>query len=319
MVLVCGAGLILSSCVGGGGEGEGGSPARPLRPVAQDGPVADYPVKIGPSYDVGGRTYTPDDTLNYDEVGYATWYGDEMAGATTANGESFVPSGISAAHKTLPLPSYVEVTSLDSGRTILVRINDRGPFTNDRIIDLSRGAAEQLGISDGAAAVRVRRVNPPEQERAVLRAHGRAAERLETPAPLLAVLRQRLGGRPPVPTAAAPRPKPPIAAKPGTSYPAPPSRGQGDFVVEQPGRPSRPAVSQLARPAPGGTYIVQVAAFSSRDRAASLARSIGASAVESGGIWRVRFGPYPSQEAAQAGVRAAAAKGYPDARVYPLH
>src|SRR3546814_14674210 len=73
-------------------------------------------------------------------------------------------------HKTLPLPSYVEVTALDTGRTILVRVNDRGPMVTDRLIGLSLGAAEQLGIADGVTAVRVRRTNPPAAERRLLRA-----------------------------------------------------------------------------------------------------------------------------------------------------
>src|SRR3546814_10196370 len=83
----------------------------------------------------------------------------------TANGEKFRPDGITAAHKTLPLPSYVEVTSLQTGRTILVRVNDRGPFARGRIIDLSKGAAEQLGIrAAGTAPVRVRVVDPRSEE-----------------------------------------------------------------------------------------------------------------------------------------------------------
>ncbi|MEP2493205.1 MAG: RlpA-like double-psi beta-barrel domain-containing protein, partial [Parasphingorhabdus sp.] len=71
--------------------------------------VSDYPQKIGEPYKVAGKTYTPEDVPSYDEVGYASWYGEELAGNQTANGERFNPQGISAAHKTLPLPSYVEV------------------------------------------------------------------------------------------------------------------------------------------------------------------------------------------------------------------
>src|SRR3546814_6033080 len=106
--------------------------------------VTDVPVMIGDPYKIGGVTYTPIDVADYDEVGYAGRYGDDLAGKPTANGETFDPASISAAHKTLPLPSYVEVTALDTGRTILVRVNDRGPMVTDRLIGLSRGAAEQL-------------------------------------------------------------------------------------------------------------------------------------------------------------------------------
>jgi rare lipoprotein A len=106
----------------------------------------------------------------YEATGHASWYGDELRGRKTANGEMFNPDGFTAAHRTLPMSSYVEVTALDTGRTILVRINDRGPFHGNRIIDLSHGAARQLGIvSHGARMVRVRRVEPTERERTALR------------------------------------------------------------------------------------------------------------------------------------------------------
>ncbi|WP_033921013.1 septal ring lytic transglycosylase RlpA family protein [Sphingomonas sp. 37zxx] len=140
-------------------------------------PVADTPVKIGRPYTVRGTTYVPAADPRYDELGYASWYGNE-SGKQTANGERFRPKGISAAHKTLPLPSYVEVTSLETGRTILVRVNDRGPFARGRVIDLSRGAADLLGMrSAGAAAVRVRRVDPSARDAARLRAGKPAQDR----------------------------------------------------------------------------------------------------------------------------------------------
>src|SRR3546814_5946229 len=86
----------------------------------------------------GGVTYTPIDVADYDEVGYAGWYGDDLAGKPTANGEIFDPASISAAHKTLPLPSYVEVTALDTGRTILVRVNDRSEEHTSELQSLMR-------------------------------------------------------------------------------------------------------------------------------------------------------------------------------------
>lgn len=133
-------------------------------------PVSDTPVRIGPAYTVRGVTYTPAADPRYDMLGYATWYGSE-SGNRTANGERFVAGWVTAAHKTLPLPTYVEVTSLDTGRRIVVRVNDRGPFGESaRIIDLSRGAAEELGVrARGRAAVRVRVANPPERDRKRLR------------------------------------------------------------------------------------------------------------------------------------------------------
>lgn len=141
-------------------------------------PVSDTPVRIGPAYTIRGATYVPAAAPNYDALGYASWYGSE-SGDRTANGEAFRPRWITAAHTTLPLPTYVEVTALDTGRSIIVRVNDRGPFARGRLIDLSRGAAEQLGIkAQGHAPVRVRRVEPSEKDRKRLR-QGKAAETLD--------------------------------------------------------------------------------------------------------------------------------------------
>lgn len=112
--------------------------------------------KIGNPYEVKGIWYYPERDLNYDETGIASWYGDEFAGKLTANGEIFDPEIVSAAHKTLPMPSAVRVTNLDNGRSLVIRINDRGPFVAGRIIDLSREAARLLGFKDkGIAKVRV--------------------------------------------------------------------------------------------------------------------------------------------------------------------
>ncbi len=155
-------------------------------------PVSDFPVKIGRPYTVRGVTYTPAAAPAFDDVGYAGWYGTE-SGNRTANGEKFRAKAITGAHTTLPLPSYVEVTSLDTGRTILVRVNDRGPFAGGRIVDLSRGAAALLGIrAAGTAAVRVRRVEPPERDRARLRDGKPASARPVASAETLSALRHRL-------------------------------------------------------------------------------------------------------------------------------
>jgi rare lipoprotein A len=106
----------------------------------------------------------------YDATGPASWYGDELRGHKTANGETFDPDGITAAHRTLPLQSYVEVTALDTGKTILVRINDRGPYHGNRLIDLSLGAARQLGmVGHGSRMVRIRQVDPSEGDKLALR------------------------------------------------------------------------------------------------------------------------------------------------------
>ena len=118
--------------------------------------------RVGKPYQIGGKWYTPAVNSDYDEVGIASWYGPGFHGRPTANGEKFNENGISAAHTTLPLPSYVMVTNLDNGKQLYVRINDRGPFEDDRILDLSKRAAELLGSKNtGLARVRVRLAEPP--------------------------------------------------------------------------------------------------------------------------------------------------------------
>lgn len=108
-------------------------------------------------YQVRGRWYTPKEQPDYEEVGMASWYGDAFNGRPTSTGERFDMHALTAAHKTLPLPGLVEVTNLENGRRLVVRINDRGPFVDSRIIDLSREAASELGmLSQGVGRVRVR-------------------------------------------------------------------------------------------------------------------------------------------------------------------
>jgi rare lipoprotein A len=117
--------------------------------------------KIGNPYQIAGRWYVPTPDLTYDRVGIASWYGAENHGRATANGETYDMMGLTAAHKTLAMPSYVYVTNLDNGRTLLLRLNDRGPFVDDRIIDVSRAAARALGFEgNGLARVRVRYAGP---------------------------------------------------------------------------------------------------------------------------------------------------------------
>lgn len=118
--------------------------------------TADPRYKVGNPYEVQNVWYYPERNLNYDETGIASWYGDQFAGKLTANGEIFDPEAVSAAHKTLPMPSAVRVINLENGRSLVVRINDRGPFVSGRIIDLSRQAARLLGFKkQGIARVRV--------------------------------------------------------------------------------------------------------------------------------------------------------------------
>ena len=112
--------------------------------------------RVGKPYIVAGRTYVPEENVGYKDEGLASWYGDDFHGRLTANGEVFDKDAISAAHPTLPLPSYVRVTNLANRRSIVVRVNDRGPYHGNRIIDLSHKTATLLGFrEDGVARVSV--------------------------------------------------------------------------------------------------------------------------------------------------------------------
>jgi rare lipoprotein A len=121
------------------------------------------PVKAAP-YSVLGKQYYPiPDARKYSAIGPASWYGTKFHGQATANGETYDLYGMTAAHKTLPLPSYVRVTNLDNGKTVILRVNDRGPFYSDRIIDLSFAAAKKLGYAEvGTARVKVEGIDPHE-------------------------------------------------------------------------------------------------------------------------------------------------------------
>ena len=117
--------------------------------------------RVGKPYSVNGRTYVPSENLSYRAEGIASWYGPDFHGRLTANGEVFDMHAISAAHPTMPLPSYARVTNLDNGRSIIVRINDRGPYVRNRIVDLSIGTAKALNFyGHGLARVRVEYVGP---------------------------------------------------------------------------------------------------------------------------------------------------------------
>lgn len=113
--------------------------------------------KVGQPYRINGSVYRPRFVSEYEVVGVASWYGSDYHGRLTANGEVFDMNAFTAAHPTLPLPSLVEVTNLHNGRSMVLRVNDRGPFIKNRVIDLSRAAARSLGFErQGLARVHVR-------------------------------------------------------------------------------------------------------------------------------------------------------------------
>src|SRR6202795_503609 len=112
--------------------------------------------RVGKPYTVAGRVYVPEEDVNYREEGLASWYGDDFHGRLTANGEVFDMGSLTAAHPTLPMPSYARVTNLRNGKSLIVRVNDRGPYHGNRLIDVSNKAAELLEFKgNGVARVRV--------------------------------------------------------------------------------------------------------------------------------------------------------------------
>jgi rare lipoprotein A len=270
----CGLALLLLAGCSGGAE-------IPRPPLAADLPDRGRPVPLPPE---AGERDGPAGTsgrgaARYDQVGYASWYGEELDGAPTASGAPFDPDAITAAHRTLPLGSHAEVTALDTGRTILVLINDRGPGRADREIDLSRGAARLLGTdARPMAPVRVRGTIVAPMDAAALAAGRPAANRLDAPPALLAALRGQLA-----------------------TY-TPPTR---------PAR--RPA--RMSAPLEADAFIVQVAAFSSEDRARALAKVLDGRVESGNGLHRVRLGPFDDVASAQRARDGAARRGYGDATI----
>ncbi len=273
------------------------TPAKPPAPTAA---TTAGKVKIGKPYEVLGVWYTPADDRSYDVTGIASWYGPGFHGLDTANGERYEMDALTAAHKTLPMPSYVEVTNLSNGRVLVVRINDRGPFVEGRIIDLSRRAAQLLGVDKaGTAKVRVRRVFPDAAQIAAL-------------APLpqaLAPLPQAVTPLPP--QAVAPLP-PPAALPAPVEIVAPPV---AVATVELP-----PAAAPATATPVAAQLFVQVAAVSDQGRAEWLrgflapygAVSVGAAPS---GLWRVRIGPLADADSAASTLARVQAAGYSDAHV----
>jgi len=247
--------------------------------------------KVGGTYVIAGQVYTPEENLRYNESGMASWYGPGFHGRRTANGEAYDQHAMTAAHRTLPMPSVVRVTNLSNGNTVILRVNDRGPFARNRIIDVSRAAAERLDmVKSGVASVRVE-ILPEESTRVkdIARNGGSVSEQMAA-----------MRGAPSAPAVAAVPPPPP---------------------------PPPPPQAVTARPAPaapaGPGYFVQAGAFTSIDGAervrASLARfGDGAVSQTSFGptsLYRVRLGPYASADAAQSAAGRLQQAGYRDARV----
>lgn len=308
--------------------------------AAKQSPTGDAPAsqtggrfKVGDPYQIGGVWYYPAEDYGYGETGIASWYGKEFQGKPTANGEVFDMNKVSAAHRTLPMPSIVRVTNLDNGREIVVRVNDRGPFAHGRIIDMSRRGAQLLGFEmQGTAKVKVEIVADESRQIAEqMRAQNQAAAdrnsggglRGPVPdaAPRGAVVAQALpvagGGA----VAAQPLPPPPavggagiIASRPLAAPSLPPASSGGPVVTRGPATVISSAAREAVQGAPadtpvrivastGGNQIfVQAGAFANATNALRLQTqlqplgptTVNAAIVQGQNFYRVRIGPLDS-------------------------
>ena len=298
--------------------------------VAPEPPASGLPTsgvyRVGKPYQIAGVWYYPSEDFKYDETGIGSVYGADAQGKPTANGEIYDPNEMTAAHPTLPLPSLARVTNLDTGRSTIVRVNERGPATNNRIIMLSQRAAQLLGYApDGTAKLRVQIL--AEESRQIA-----AAARAGTPAPILA----ETDGTAPK---AAPRSKIEVASLPGAGplAPLPPAaKGEGQVgaadvpppttvagtVVE---RRFLPAPASVDLPLRGGSRIyVQVGSYGNAQnlaRARAQLSALGQSAQVSTAMLgrqamqRLRIGPLDSVDRADAVLAQVLQGGLTDARI----
>jgi len=264
------------------------------------GPTHAPGYKVGDPYQINGVWYYPAEDWSYDETGIASWYGEDFHGKYTANGEVFDLNATTGAHRTLPLPSVVQVTNLENGRSIQVRVNDRGPFARGRIIDLSRRSAQLLGFEGkGTAKVRVKILVPESIQVASLA--GRAGPQLELAA-------NQPKAAPVEKVAAESLPAPPGVAVAS----AQPSRGATGGM---PTIPAREVVTDtplsdkvMTVPVRPTQIFIQAGAFASMDRAWRLKvqldnfGNVTITDAKVGGtiVYRVRLGPVPTVEQADA-------------------
>jgi rare lipoprotein A len=267
--------------------------------------------KVGDPYQVAGVWYYPKVDLAYRETGIASWYGPGFHGRLTANGEIYNQDDLTAAHRTLPLTSMVRVTNLENGRSIILRVNDRGPFKSGRIIDLSRRAAELLGfIRKGTAKVEVLVLETESRQVAAVARRTTASVDAPEAAPRIPVFAEPLDG---INGSRARLPK----ALESTSTKS--GADQGERRVEEPwpdGKVTRRRISETK-------IYVQAGSFLRRDNAARLSArlsahgrtSVTATQVDDRLFYRVRLGPLNSVSAADKLLATLVAKGYTDATV----
>jgi rare lipoprotein A len=283
------------------------SPTPSTKYYKDDGPGADTPANLdgipdavprpeplnrfaNRPYTVLGKDYVPATELRpYRERGIASWYGRKFHGQKTSISETYDMYGMTAAHPTLPLPSYARVTNVATGKTVVVRVNDRGPFLHDRVIDLSYAAAHRLGIAQrGSGEVLVEAILPTDMT--VVAAALPPVVAIPPTAPAASAATTAAANGRVTPTAASASPALPIEAAP-SSLPG----SAGGFVV------------QLGA---FGNY-ANAQAFLAHVQAQVATAQVTPKVRQSGGLWRVYVGPYPDRdEAKRAGDRLAAAFGF---------
>jgi rare lipoprotein A len=269
--------------------------------------------KVGTPYQINGIWYYPAEDWNYDETGIASWYGPGFHEKNTANGEVYDQNSLTAAHKTLPMPSIVEVTNLENGRSIKLRVNDRGPFVAGRVIDVSRRGAQLLGFHDrGTARVRVK-VLAAESQQVAAALKGTVMARADTPIRTdVDVSRASVGAETLAPPPGA------KATQPAAEAPRerPPERG--------PVAPPKPLDDTVTQTAVRPTNIyVQVGAFSQHQNAyqvqTKLSRvanvNVSSALVNGREFFRVRTPPLQSVETADGVLNQIIRSGYQDARI----
>jgi len=309
------------------------------RPAAT--PAPHY--KVGKPYKVNGRWYHPKADPDYDEVGIASWYGDGFHGRRTANGEIFDKNALTGAHTTLPLPSLVEVRNLENGRKVILRINDRGPFARNRIIDLSHAAARRLGFDrQGLARVRVRYAGPAPlsgagaPRRAKPAAPAPALQVFEPPdrdiAEMITALQEAPALTPGAEQAALAEKAPPI---PSTKRPPGANkRPSADAAREAPGaaaapKKASPGALETNPPetAARTLYLIRVAALTRLDNIDALRgalSNIGPLRVarietpDGAGFYRINMGPYANRSEAAQRLEAVRKAGYGDAALVTI-
>lgn len=271
-------------------------------------------------YAIAGHTYVP---LSSDkavhESGLASWYGRKFNGKPTANGEPYDMYAMSAAHRTLPIPSYARVRNPANGREVIVRINDRGPFHRDRVIDLSYTAALKLGVLGGVAPVEVERITNEQIRSGEWRRNGASAAMPESVAPTVEVLASAASPGAPTPASAAVAPAPPTPVLTPTmsvaSAPTTPTAHAAPRPLTQPAvapEPLPPPASVATTAAAEGGFWVQLGAFRQRDGAEQFQRRVAdelawlsplLAVTAEQSIYRLQAGPYATRSDAQDAAR----------------